>query len=442
MKSTDRHKIWVVSNRVASALLLFATIASIVTAQLDPPAWFNHDSASGPFENHPALSGVEARFRSTIRDECTSVRHGKFGRDFIEYHPLHGDLLFFEGNQLLRVIPTGLQYVFAVQSIRDVSPPYSLRGVAATGVLANGASRVAYAAWTESSDLAQVTFSPLLPDSPIGERFIIGNVVDDRAYVLRGVAADVLRYIDTDADGLPDAPAPLTPLSLTTSTAPRGFKGVYRRDGEDRVLCYQRSLRRRRFYHLVDDAGQLRFVKSDPNVAYPVTPYLRGHQPIAGLRSVRLRHRRGEVVEVVCDGRVLAKVLVDSATGVVTVPLSRPLQVGKPFILRSGAVTSSVVTVLPAKPVLFQGEPYRVAPGQAVILDGGNFGYSDLEVHVDVDETGFVPAQFKPSEKLRQLVIDLPPAPTPSGVRRVTIRLQRSSNPDDTRQVKKVLIVP
>lgn len=149
-------------------------------------------------------------------------------------------------------------------------------------------------------------------------------------------------------------------------------------------------------------------------------------------------------MEALSNGIVLGRVLIDSPDGVAMIRLKSKLKELEEFQLRSGSSASAPTVIQSKKPVIFRGAPYRVAPASTIVLLGGNLKYQDLSVEMAVDGGPFasVPFTFANPTKTKIAIQTPPPTNPPAPLVKLSIRILRTTTPEDTMNVKTVLVVP
>lgn len=365
-------------------IALFASLTTSCAAQWGPwPAWASQKTVGGveafAYLDHPALLGIPERWRASVtRGLQTMQLHRKYP---VWYSQGHGELAFGErmaqgGMVHLGALTTGLEYVFSVDPWVSQGGP---QGLVVAGVDASGRSKVLFAAWPSDTITPQsLVLTPLTPDSLPGRRYVSASIVFGKLYVFDAATSSIIRFVDTDGNGLPDAIDSIPPFDLAgTPTDELGVFGFYPYDASTVGVYYGIQLHNElRGWKLLEINGQFDIIEA-------TTPVVNGGKPgilgrvAAGLKVLRVLTEPGNSVTVYAGPpsnlSPVGEAKNQGWNRIVDVPLSRALVAGELVEVRTNwGEVSYQVQVGPTTLVVFPGTPGFIRSGSAVQLDGGN----------------------------------------------------------------------
>ena len=361
--------------RLFYAMILLLGLSANGFAQINPgmPSWVDDTPfALGGDVGHPALSGIDAVWLDGVLNQVGQIT---VNSHIILFHPRHGDLGVrkLESSGLtsdVGTLSTGLQYVLGLRSFEqpDANGVSQVVGFYVTGLKSNGKSSVFYCPWSGvNPPPTNLALTELIPEAPAGRVYIVGDIVENRLYVFDAAGENVYRYVDSDADGLPDTPDTVAPLSLATKPAGALIRepvlGFYRPAGTtDDAFHWGSSKHRWGYWRVAADQGVLK--ASWKRIPRP--PRFDAEGVCDGQNKIRAHHDYGKKVVVYAGVSVSQMQLISHATVVsdnlhqwVDVGLTRPLRQGEVIQLRDaddGALVSYLETVAPRRHFLMESE--------------------------------------------------------------------------------------
>ena len=394
---------------------LLAVIASpkFTLAQLSPwPAWADDGSLHLGTFSHPSLANVLPE----LDMESPYPQATLHGVHHIHWHSLHGSIAISQGETKLGSIATGLQFVFGVNRTKQFFD--SPCGFYVHGIDLGGRSAVLHCNWNGLTPPQSLQFSPLIPPSPIGHIYTVCDIIDSYLYVVDAQGEHIIRFHDSNSDGLPDTLEALTPLPLGRDDlnppriGPRLVAGFYEEQGEHFMSCYEGGHDEYHVVRIFSANGNLRYsVDSNPALEAP-RPHLR-HLPVAGMKRIRIRYKKDSIVWVEMNGSITSnRQIVGGAREIATLDLKKPLVLGDDIVIKSddGCQSGTISVIYPASPILFSSNPYRIKSGETWIFDGGNLSPS-LEAYVGTNSMSPVLVQHAFVDSSR-LVVDIPIVPS------------------------------
>ena len=426
------------------ATRVFATVLFLLqvsTGQTPIPSWYSNLLGFPVASLAPELAQVD---RAMFGAGPFSTGHAIIHDHVVWRYAEHGTLAVLKSAPVCG-IDTGLAKVWSLSVARGavgLPPNQSIEdiGLVVAGVTASGTSRVLFGAWSKGAPASSVSFTPLIPDAPQGEYYLFPQVAYANLWVVEATHGEIRRYVDSDADGLPDSISSDIPLDIASHEDDGlwAVTGFYPYFGRMAIRCMYTDLRQRRAAIVRAHDGALEFVREGDSSNAGRRPVLAAHLPWTGLQRLRVAYEQGHVISVrdASTGEVLGKGVVAAPYKFAEVILKKPLHRNAVIKLRSESDgrESQPITVpdAPKSMQVLSGFPYYASSGATVILTGTGFGSPTqprVIVKADVGANGNLVAVNSAVIDDARLAVTLLPLPPGTTIgKRTILKIVTSSN--------------
>ena len=374
------------------------------------PSWYDNPPAYAPVDPHPGLLGIDHSTFEFLSNRRTTLRVEDFS---FAYRCLDGDIavrgprVLVDGRTTRRWggLQTGLSGVFFVSETLHDSGPHTgtLKSIAVTGLDAGNKSVVRLFEIGHHTGRSGVSTGVDITPRFSARKMLLARVIAGDVWAYDAAAKQVLRLIDTDADGLRDSMPSGFPLALPTATVvvgrirdiavPLSGPPVTIIDWPDSGDPFRPG--RKIMVAKADDSGQWSIVFRDGSDYHQPIPHVRGHDVIAGPKSLRVEYPiGGEVWASVVhpsggEVKISNRVVIDRSNRYAKLRLKRPLVAGQTLRLRGKLPGKPVdlkeYTVQAARPFFWLTGPsiVKLTPG-FMSLDGGNLPFTGASLAVSV----------------------------------------------------------
>ncbi len=370
-------------------LIIFACFQNDCAAQLLPyPSWAQGLLIFEPTPTpDPIVDSLDEYLMTHLNNGAGYQIHGAWQ---IRYNVQHGEIAFKKDNVEFGSIDTGFDYVFHVGSsnganVFGVNPDRIL----VSGRMSNGSTKVLSMSLDDGTDLASATFVDMTGSIANGAVISKAFQVGTNLYLVNATDSTVIRYHDSDADGLPDAPDGVAglPVGAHPNAVLSGVRSIHLNvSGAHQIKATHSDVILR---WIVDVQGSMTM---SFDLATPwAIPHFFGHKPVAGMTRARLRFVSStpQTIWVESDGVRLSDVgAVNPKAPWVDVNVTEGFEFGaRVRVVTSSGIRSGEVEVLAAAPVVFGNSPYFFKKSDSLaIFQGCNLGGAEFEIvdHEDV----------------------------------------------------------